>query len=393
MLKVFLTRVEKENGVWLSLPTTPADIGVAYATLDNINGTENLDTRLTGVESSIRNLRQYLIGKSTDDPNTIKELDFIARRIDGFTESEAALFAGALDIESINTLADIINLTYSLDGYELYPDISTTKELGQYLVESGEVQIHESALPYVDYERVATEYEANNSGTYTAAGYVAKTGGSIEHIYDGVTLPDMNADKDCIFNIRLISQYKFDMLEEPYILKLPTTDIALSQARDQLRVKHFDECEIVDCDCPIAGLSNRLHIDGDIYSLNKLAQGINDMLQNEGMMTKFLTALEAEMPEELCDALDIAENLNRYELMPSSVVNATDYAYHVLFESGRYEIDDEVKDFIDLGKYGSYKMEEDGVKKTAFGMILRIDEPFQEQEQELNSEIQKMGGM
>ena len=390
MLKVFLTRVDKGNGVWLSLPTTPADMGEAYATLGGINGTENLDTRITGVESSIRNLRQYLIGKRSDYPNTIKELDFIARRIDGFTETEAALFSGALDIESINTLADIINLTYSLDRYELYPDVFTTKELGQYLVESGEVQIHESALPYVDYERVATEYEANNSGTYTAAGYVAKTGGSMEHFYDGVRLPDVNADKDCIFNLKLISQYKFDTLEEPYILKLPTTDIALSQARDQLRVKHFDECEIVDCDCSIAGLSNMLHINGDIYSLNKLAQGIKDMLQNEGMMTKFLAALEAEMPEELCDALDIAENLNRYELMPSSIANATDYAYHVLFESGRYEVDDEVKDFIDLGKYGNYKMEEDGVKKTAFGMIRRIDEPFQEQEQGFT---QKMGGM
>lgn len=390
MLKVLLTRTDKENGVWLSLPSTPADIGQAYATLDNINGTENLDTRLTGVESSIRNLRQYLIGKSTDDPNTIKELDFIAQRIDGFTESEAALFSGALDIESINTLADIINLTYSLDGYELYPDIFTTKELGQYLVESGEVQIHESALSYVDYERVATEFEANNSGTYADAGYVIKTGGSMEHIYDGVTLPDVNTGKGYIFNLKLISQYKFDMLEEPYSLKLPTTDIALRQARDHLRVKHFDECEIVDFDSPIAGLSNRLHIDGDIYSLNKLAQGIKEMLQNEGMMTKFLAALEVEMPEELCDALDITENLNRYELMPSSVANATDYAYHVLFESGRYEIDDEVKDFIDLGKYGSYKMEEDGVKKTAFGMIRRIDESFQEQEQGFT---QKMGGM
>ncbi len=392
MLKVFLTRVDKENGVWLSLPTTPADIGVAYATLDNINGTENLDTRLTGVESSIRNLRQYLIGKSTDDPNTIKELDFIARRIDGFTETEAVLFSGALGIESINTLTDIINLTYSLEGYELYPDVTTANELGQYLVESGEVQIHESALPYVDYERVATEYEANNSGSYTAAGYVAKTGGSMERIYDGITLPDVNADKDYIFNLKLISQYSFDSLEAPYTLKLPTSDIALRQARDQLRVKHFDECEIVDFDCPIANLSDKLHMDGDIYSLNKLAQKIKDMLPNEGMVTKLLAALEAEMPEDLGNTLDIAEDLDRYELIPVSVINATDYAHHVLFESGRYDIfvDDEINSFVDYEKYGNYKMVEDGVKQTAFGMIRRIDEPFQEQEQGFT---QKMGGM
>ena len=129
MLKVILTRMDKENGVWLSLPSTPADIGEAYAALDNINGTENLDTSIIGVESSIPNLRQYLSGKSTDDPKIMKELDFIARRIDGFVESEAALFSGALDIEFINTLADIINLTYSLEGDELYPDVSTAREI------------------------------------------------------------------------------------------------------------------------------------------------------------------------------------------------------------------------------------------------------------------------
>lgn len=205
----------------------------------------------------------------------------------------------------------------------------------------------------------------------------------MEHIYDGITLPDVNADRDYIFNLKLISQYSFDRLEDPYTLKLPTSDIALREARDQLRVKHFDECEVADFDCPIANLSDRLHMDGDIYSLNKLAQKIKDILPNEGMVKKFLAALEAEIPEDLCNTLDIAEDLDRYELIPVSVINATDYAHHVLFESGRYDIfvDDEINSFVDYEKYGNYKIIEDGVKQTAFGMIRRIDEPFQKQEQ------------
>lgn len=57
---------------------------------------------------------------------------------------------------------------------------TTPKELGVYLVESGEIEIHESAWPYLDYERVALEYEANNAGAYTSLGYVVKTGDSPE---------------------------------------------------------------------------------------------------------------------------------------------------------------------------------------------------------------------
>lgn len=375
MLKVFLSRSDPQNGTWLSLPSTPADVGEAYATLDNINS-ENLDTRITGVESSIPNLQQYLVGKSTDDSRTMKELDFIARRISGLTDSEAALLSGALDIEPTNTLADIINLTYNLDGYELCPYVSTTNELGRYLVESGEVQIHESALPYIDYERVAREFETNNSGTYTDAGYVVKTGEGIKQIYDGITLPDVNAGKEYIFSLKLMSQYGFDTMEDPYTLKLPTTDAALREARDQLKVKHFDECEIEDCDCLIEGLSNMLPMDGDIHSFNRLAQIVKEMQQNEIIITKLLAVLEAEKPEEMGAVIEIAENLDRYELIPSTVTNATDYAHHVLFESGRYDIyvDDEINSFVDYEKYGNHKMKKDGVKQTSFGMLRRIQQ-------------------
>jgi hypothetical protein len=392
MLKVFLTRADKEKGVWISLPATPADVGEAYASMDNMDGTENSDTRITEVKCFIPNLQQYLVGKSTDDPSTMKELDFIARRIGGLTDSEAALLSGALDIEPTNTLADIINLTYNLDGYELYPYVSTANELGRYLVESGEMQIHESALPYIDYEKVATEFEANNSGTYTNSGYVVKTGEGVNQIYDGITLPDVNAGKEYIFRLRLMSQFCFDTMEDPYNLTLPTTDAALREARDQLRVKHFDECEIEDCDCPIKGLSNMLPLDGDVHSLNRLAQIVKDVQHNEATITKLLAALEAEKPEEMSAVLEIAENFDRYELIPSTVHSVMDYAHYVLFESGRYDIyiDDEINSFVDYKKYGDYKMKEDGVRQTAFGMIRRIDEPFQEQEQSLT---QQMGGM
>ncbi|MFT9494448.1 antirestriction protein ArdA [Anaerosolibacter sp.] len=376
MLKVFLTRADKEKGVWLSLPATPADVGEAYASMDNMGGTENSDTRVTEVKCFIPNLQQYLVGKSTDDPSTMKELDFIARRIGGLTDSEAALLSGALDIEPTNTLADIINLTYNLDGYELYPYVSTANELGRYLVESGEMQIHESALPYIDYEKVAAEFEANNSGTYTDAGYVVKTGEDIKQVYGGITLPDMNAGKEYIFSLKLMSQFRFDAMEDPYTLKLPTTDAALRDARDQLRVKHFDECEIEDCDCHIEGLSKMLPMDGDIHLLNGLAQIVKEMQSNDAMITKLLAALEAEKPEEMSAVLEIAEKLDRYELIPSTVANATDYAYFVLFESGRYDIyiDDEINSFVDYEKYGHHKMKEDGVKQTSFGMLRRIQQ-------------------
>ncbi len=391
MLKVLLTRTESDNGVWLTLPATPADIGEAYARLDNMNSTKNLKTYINGVESSIPNLQKYLMKKRIDDINTFQELNFIARRIDGFIESEKTLFSGALDIASINVLANIINLINNLEKYKLYPDVSTSIELGKYLVENDIIRIHESAVGYIDFEKVANEYEANNSGTYTSSGYVMKTGHDMEQVYDGVVLPDADIDKHCIFSLKLISHGNYSMIEKPYILKLPTSDTVLRKARDQLNVKCFDECEILEFESPISSLSSSLNIEGDIYSLNVLAKKINDILQ-ENMIERFLAAVESENTEFISDALDIADNVAKYELIPASVITATDYAYYVLFDSGRYDIfiDDEINSFVDYEKYGNYKMEEDGIEKTSFGFIRRIDEPSQEQEQGLS---QNIGGM
>lgn len=44
MLKVYLTRGNQGQGVWLDLPTSPAEMGEAYAVLDGIDS-ENLNTR------------------------------------------------------------------------------------------------------------------------------------------------------------------------------------------------------------------------------------------------------------------------------------------------------------------------------------------------------------
>lgn len=61
MLEVFLTRNSEER-VWLKLPSTPAEEGEIFATLDAIES-ENLETRISKVVSSVRSLHKYIRGK------------------------------------------------------------------------------------------------------------------------------------------------------------------------------------------------------------------------------------------------------------------------------------------------------------------------------------------
>lgn len=109
-------------------------VGEAYAILDTI-GVENLDTRISTTESSIPNLKRYIY-----EHDSLEQLNILAERINKMSGRDADIFPGVLDMESVNGLDDIMKIANSLRDYELLPDISTPRELGIYLVESGKVE-------------------------------------------------------------------------------------------------------------------------------------------------------------------------------------------------------------------------------------------------------------
>lgn len=162
----------KTQGYWLSLPS---DSEERMRVMSKLEEGEPIGTTVvicvTGVESSIPNLKQYI-----HEHDSIEQLNILAAKIEKMSDRDAAIFSGALDMEPVNNLTDILRIVDSLKNYELYPGVSTTKELGVYLVESGDIDIPKAAWPYLDYERVGLEYESNNAGAYTSLGYVVKTG-------------------------------------------------------------------------------------------------------------------------------------------------------------------------------------------------------------------------
>lgn len=392
MLKILLTRGDQKSGVWLSLPATTDELHQANAALDHIHGAEtNTEMRIAEVESPIPNLRQFLMSNGMGGIKNMKELNYLVQRVNDFTEYEADMYSGALEIEAINDLKDMINLTYSLEDYILYSGVSLTDELGKYLVENSIVQIPENIIQYIDFEKVGHQYELDNGGTYTRGGYVLKVNeNDMRQVYDGQTFPDSTADQECIFRLKVCPSYLPEAQDKQFILKLPVSQTSLELMLKKFGVSDFGDCDVQSCDCHIKRLSNTLNIEGDIYGLNELANRIKDMLNDRESIVKFLAVLEEERPGELSEALDIARDLDRYEFLPRNIKTPVDYACHVLFDSGRYTVDNEVRDFVDLERYGTYKMEEDGVRKSTFGMLRKIDEPFKEQKPGFT---QQMGGM
>lgn len=173
MLELILARGNLPGYAELKFPASPADISEAFAVLDAISA-DVRSTIIRDVSCSVYGVGRYLWDADVRKESEFEKLGRIAELLDGMPPQEAAKLCGALDMESINGLDDVLRVMENADGCELFPDIGTERELGIFLVESGYMDVPEKLRPYLDYQAIGIEYHANHSGAFTDDGYVAR---------------------------------------------------------------------------------------------------------------------------------------------------------------------------------------------------------------------------
>lgn len=320
----------------------------------------------------IHNMGKYIPGSAS-----VNEMNDLAREIALLTNEKAEIFSGALEIESPQNINDLWSILRRLDNYKLYRDVSTPMELGQLLVDNGEVDIHKSALPYVDYARVAADYDARRSGVYTPGGYVVK-------ISDNEPVQQPYVVKVILCSLRL------EACEGVYSLLLPASADDLNDAMEVMGVKSFEECDVVGLESAIEALNSRLSRNDEIELLNKLADKLSIILKDFHVYDTFQAAVEVEQPDTAYKILDIASHIDRYDLAPSYVSDAEGYGEYVLYDSWKFNnhdantfdlFKDEVRPFINYQEYAKRKMRDDGVRETSFGFLCNTHKPFPEAEE------------
>lgn len=183
MITLHLTRADDYEGVYLPLPATPAEIGEAWAALDNISD-DVASTRIVGAVSSVWGIGQHLKNADVNGPEQFKKLNRIAELTGSLDRDECRIFEGALNAESVSSLDDVIAIGERLDQYLLLSEVSTDRELGAYLVETGVMPFDESVQPYLDYAKIGIEYYSNHGGAYTAGGYVLRRDSAEQALQD-----------------------------------------------------------------------------------------------------------------------------------------------------------------------------------------------------------------
>lgn len=326
---------------------------------------------ITDLESPIRNLKQYV--PQDADP---EQLNTLAIKIGYMGPEEQVCFEGALDLNSVMGMGDILRIADELDQYEMLLDVSSMVELGRCLVNNGIVEFPEAVWPYLDFEKIGIEYDSEHGGVFKGTSYVTRKEDAPEQALD--------ADRPQVFKVHLYTSKVGDTMPGPYRLVLPACGERLEQVKKLIGVDDFAEARMEQVEYPLTALQEYLSAMDcpSVETLNELAEEIEELLQTDGQLLKLCGVLEAEQPQTLDEVLHITKALDDYERIPCGC-RPDEYGRYVMKHAEQFEIDDLLEDlegFVDEDGYGQYRMREDGVKAPACGLIRRLSEPFPTQE-------------
>lgn len=367
---MILTLARDKSGkcVGLRLPATSTDIGAVYAKLDAIS-TDERKTYILRADTGIGALDRWLRDRKMDGPSYYNELGELSEKIDRMSDTERKTFDGALTGSASERVTDLLRIADSLDEYIFIHGVTTEKELGRFLVDSGYKGFPESVKPYLDYNAIGIEYHAEHDGAFTGDGYTLRRSSAEPMITE--------QERPIVFTVYLRTGGMRNLGQDPFKLTLPASDAQLQYAKDSLNIEDFEEATILQ----ITGLEklplNEIpREDMDVWQLNGFAEElvIADATQDRN---KIRSALEMEKPTTLDEATGIIMHPENYVMVRDT---CEEYGRKALLKlTGDQEVVDTVDGFIDWGEFGEQMMAEAGIVSTEYGMIRRVSNHALEQ--------------
>ena len=261
------------------------------------------------------------------DTFSLDELNFLAKRLASLPDEELPVFYAvtdevfrAADNDGLVSIKDLINSTYGLDTVPVAHNVSNLSELGRFAFEnellSDLEDIPESAVPFLNAEQIGRVQQKNDNGVFEGRLYIPTVHYDRPEIYDGVTLPDEESEFSD-FAIRLLvsgtpEHIKGDPVDRAIWLDLPMASDILANYAAAFNEADIGDCVYYDFESVIPQITSDMFGSmSDVQALNKLAAEISIMSETE--QVKFKAVLDAENTASIHDALNVAQNLWRYE--------------------------------------------------------------------------------
>lgn len=297
----------------------------------------------------------------------LDKLNFLAKRLDSFDANELTTFYAAASAEKLEDMDSLINLTFNTHCYSVVSDFSDLNAAGRrmYLTEHGGTTVAElDSLDGRDYfEKVRAD---NPKPAITPYGILYRNGNEYEHIYDGRHFPRYEWQD----NMGTLTLTK-DVEQE--FLYLPFESAELNKAMERLGITDFTGCTAeFDSNAfndemkNIIGSVNKPTAE-KINSLNHFAKRVQSFSMKEmPFLNTLMNELQPQTEQDLDALFDSAYEFELYR----GIYSARDYGRYMICDSGHFEYDENLEEYIDFEGYGSQRLKNENGAFTSSGYII-----------------------
>ena len=291
----------------------------------------------------------------------VEELNYLAKRLDGFDIGEAAQFQAMAHKLELFELKDLINLTFCCRQATVITDFSDLSAIGRnhYMnLHGGSAKTEE--LNALDSEETARRLIESGNGTITPYGVVYDNGMKLEQIYDGHFFPCYYYEPNAI-TVSLTAKNESRNTGHVTWLYLPMAQEEIDRALQRAGIADPADARLRLEDTQ---LMNEVDVLLDmeqesLADLNALAQAVDEFSSDD--MKKLGAVVTLAKPQNAEQIKNLVENLDQFDFAPGAHTPA-EYGKYMIQQSGRFEYDENLDEFYDYEKYGLQRMgEEDGM--------------------------------
>ena len=323
----------------------------------------------------------------------VEELNYLAKRLDGFDTGEAAQFQAMAHKLELFELKDLINLTFCCQQATVITDFSDLAAVGRdhYMNLHGGCAKTEE-LVALDGKGTARQLIESGSGTITPYGVVYDNGMKLEQIYDGRFFPCYYYEPNAI-TVAVTSKSKPEDTEHITWLFLPMVqekiDRALQRAgiTDPADVRlRMEDTQLPDEVDVLLDMEQE-----NLADLNALAQAADALSTDD--MKKMGAVVTMAKPQNAEQVKNLAENLDLFDFAPGAHT-PEEYGKYMIRQSGHFDYDENLDEFYDYEGYALQRMNEEGGMFTDRGYIAY--KGYYSMEEVMNgsqSSHMEMGGM
>lgn len=356
-MRVMMQCIHETHRGNLILPCTEKELQIFCDSLE-VSNTAKTEVNIGAVYNDAK-MEALLSGKTVN----LNELNYFMKRLDSFDEGEWNTFRAVAAGRKLSTLRDMIDLTFNTHCYSLVDDFSDLDRLGKnlYLGRMGSVSAKE--LSQFDGKAYVEKIMAENPAPLvTPYGLVYENGNQPQLVYNGRTFPAYWYEPNPI----TLSISKENDTEYLY---LPVEKSELDKALQRLHAESLEEVSlgIEDHTLPENLANIVITEESGFADLNQFASMLKDIGEREvSSLSELAAFVKISTPEQLKTLTGCMFEFERF----SGIHNAAQYGSYMICESGHFEYDENLVDYIDFGAYGRDKISRENGVFTDQGYLL-----------------------